>query len=302
MTIALIAGTGGLPPHLAGSLKAAGNAPLICEMEGFASSIAGGFKRLSFRIETLGSFLNELKKLDVTQICMAGAVSRPKVDPVLIDAATAPLVPRLSAAMAKGDDGTLREIVALFEEWGFEVVGAHELAPELLPNVGVLTQVAPLDIETEVAVARKALDRMGRADIGQAVVVRDGTILASEDDRGTAAMLNSLCQPSSPNGFMPNDTSTVLGVAISAVGIAAGAAFADTATRGPAEGGVLYKAPKPDQILTADMPLIGPETAMQAAEAGLAGIVIPSGVVMVLDLPQVLAILDAQGMFLWVTP
>ena len=41
---------------------------------------------------------------------------------------------------------------------------------------------------------------------------------------------------------------------------------------------------------------------MPAAEAGLTGIVIPSGVVMVLDLPQVVAILDAEKMFLWVTP
>ena len=50
------------------------------------------------------------------------------------------------------------------------------------------------------------------------------------------------------------------------------------------------------------MPLIGPDTAMKAADAGLSGIVISSGGVMVLDLPQVVAILDAQGMFLWVHP
>ena len=60
MSIALIAGTGGLPPHLAGSLLVSGRAPIICEMRGFASEIEGEFARVGFRIETLGTFLETL--------------------------------------------------------------------------------------------------------------------------------------------------------------------------------------------------------------------------------------------------
>ena len=64
----------------------------------------------------------------------------------------------------------------------------------------------------------------------------------------------------------------------------------------------MFKAPKPNQNMRVDMPLIGPETALQAADAGLAGIVIPKGGVLVLDLPQVVVTLDANGLYLWVTP
>jgi DUF1009 family protein len=41
---------------------------------------------------------------------------------------------------------------------------------------------------------------------------------------------------------------------------------------------------------------------MLAAKAGLAGIVIEAGGVMVLDLAAVIETLNAHGMFLWVRP
>ncbi|MCW1950861.1 MAG: UDP-2,3-diacylglucosamine diphosphatase LpxI [Octadecabacter sp.] len=303
MTIALIAGTGGLPPHLAGSLLVQGRTPIICEMHGFPSEIKGEFERVGFRIETLGTFLDTLKSLSVTEVCMAGAVQRPDVDPSAIDPATAPLVPRLIAAMAKGDDGTLREIVAIFEEHGFAVVGAHEVAPELLPMAGVHTKNAPPDMPRELAAAQTALGAMGRADQGQAMLLKDGTVLAVEDARGTAAMLHDFCPPLDARGEVFDPISFVAETVSDAVQDVAGfISGKQDEIASNADGAVLYKAPKPDQLLVADMPLIGPDTAMQAAEAGLAGIVVPSGVVMVLDLPQVVAILNAQGMFLWVTP
>lgn len=303
MTIALIAGTGGLPPHLAGSLMVQGRTPIICEMRGFPSEIEGEFERIGFRIETLGIFLETLKSLGVTEVCMAGAVQRPNVDPNAIDPATAPLVPRLMAAMAKGDDGTLREIVAIFEEHGFALVGAHEVAPDLLPMAGVHTKTPPPDLTRERAAAEAALTKMGLADQGQAMLLNDGAVLAVEDARGTAAMLQDFCATLDERGEASDPISFVVETVNDAV-----EDVADWITGKPdenvitADGAVLFKAPKPDQLLVADMPLIGPDTAMQAAEAGLAGIVIPSDKVMVLDLPQVVAILDAQKMFLWVTP
>ncbi|AGI67993.1 DUF1009-family protein [Octadecabacter antarcticus 307] len=266
MTFALIAGLGGLPTALAATLRAQGRTVIICEMRGFVSEVDGDFHRIAFSFETLGTFLAALKTAGVTDVCMAGAVQRPKVDPSLIDGATLPLVPRLMAAMAKGDNGTLSAIVALFEEQGFAVVGAHDIAPELLPMSGVHTQVAPPNFTTGIAAAQVALADMGQLDQGQAVLLRRSHVIAREDDRGTAAMLD------------------------------------DLQTRGNGAGVTLFKAPKPNQNMRVDMPLIGPDTALQAAEAGLAGIVITHGGVMVLDLPEVISILDAHAMFLWVKP
>jgi DUF1009 family protein len=298
MTVALIAGTGGLPPHIAGSLMVQGRVPIICEMRGFPSKIKGEFTRIPFRIETLGSFLKTLTSLGVTQVCMAGAVQRPDIDPSAIDPETAPLVPRLMAAMAKGDDGTLREIITVFEEYGFTILGAHQIAPDLMPMTGVHTKASPPDLTAALDAARIALADMARADQGQAMLLRDGGVIAREDARGTAAMLQDFCNPVETDSIVDE----LFGVFGEAIGGIADWLSGQDYTRAPGANAVLFKAPKPNQNMLADMPLIGPDTAMKAADAGLSGIVISSGCVMVLDLPQVVAILDAQGMFLWVHP
>lgn len=296
--LALVAGQGGLPPHLARVLADRGEPPLICEMAPFSSEVAGGFQRLSFRLETLGRFLATLVERGVTQVCLAGAVRRPEVDPTRIDALTAPLVPRLTAAMALGDDGTLREIIAIIEDHGLAVVGAHQVDPDLVPPEGLVCGTLPAGIEADQAAARAALAEMGRADRGQAVVVAGGRVIAREDARGTAAMLADLAG-GTPPPLNAEDAWDTLASPFTAV--------ADWFTgqqppRPDPAGGVLFKAPKPGQELRADMPLIGPETADQVVRAGLAGIVVQAGGVMVLDRPRVIARLAQAGLFLQVAP
>ena len=63
---------------------------------------------------------------------------------------------------------------------------------------------------------------------------------------------------------------------------------------------MLYKAPKAGQERRIDLPVIGPETMAQAAQAGLAGVAIVQGGVVALDLPDVIAEADRLGLFLWV--
>ena len=63
-------------------------------------------------------------------------------------------------------------------------------------------------------------------------------------------------------------------------------------------GGVLVKRPKPGQDLRVDMPSIGPETLRGAARAGLAGVAIAAGAVLVLDRAATLAAAEEAGLFL----
>ena len=65
---------------------------------------------------------------------------------------------------------------------------------------------------------------------------------------------------------------------------------------------MFVKAAKPGQDLRSDMPVIGPETAEAVISAGLAGIAILAGQVMVIDREQVLDRLNAAKRFLWVCP
>ena len=63
--------------------------------------------------------------------------------------------------------------------------------------------------------------------------------------------------------------------------------------------GVLAKGPKPGQELRVDMPAIGPRTVEQAAAAGLAGVVVEAGGVLVLDRAEAIRAADAVGCALY---
>ncbi len=105
--LALIAGTGDLPPALVARLP---ERPLICALDGFRPALTPD---ITFRMEQLGSFLETLVQRGVTEVCLAGAIKRPAIDPTAIDEATKPLVPRIMQAIAQGDDGALRVVIAL---------------------------------------------------------------------------------------------------------------------------------------------------------------------------------------------
>jgi UDP-2,3-diacylglucosamine hydrolase len=63
--------------------------------------------------------------------------------------------------------------------------------------------------------------------------------------------------------------------------------------------GVLVKRPKPGQDLRFDLPAIGPNTIELAAEAGLAGIAIEAGSVLVAGLEELVEKADKTGLFLY---
>ncbi len=258
--LALIAGTGALPTQVAAELS---ERPVICAMEGFLPDDLTA--DVVFPIEQLGSFVADMRERGVTEICLAGAVQRPPINPSRIDAATMPLVPILQKAIQAGDDGALRAVIQIFEDAGLQVRAAHEIAPGLLPPLGCPTEAQPS--ETDLSDADRAagiLRAMGAADVGQACAVSKGQAVAIEGIFGTAWMLQSLTQ------------------------------------RPDAGGGILFKAPKTDQDRRADLPAIGPDTVTGAVAAGLSGIVIEKDGVIVLQRDRVVADCNRLGLFLYV--
>ena len=199
----------------------------------------------------MGALFGALKAHGVTEVVMAGAMSRPPLDPAAFDPVMQALAPRLMVAMQGGDDALLRVVIEIFEEQGFTVRGAHEIDPELTAQSGVLAG-APLTQRqrSDAQRAQAILAALSERDVGQGAVVEGGLCLGIETLQGTDAMLDFVAR---------------------------------TPPHLRSAGGVLVKAPKADQDLRVDMPTIGPATLKAADKAGLSAIVVAAQRVIVLE-------------------
>ncbi|XDA99720.1 UDP-2,3-diacylglucosamine diphosphatase LpxI [Sulfitobacter sp. LCG007] len=257
--LALIAGSGDLPARVAAALD---RPPLVCAM---AAHVPDGLAPdIVFRIEKFGSFLKDLRKRGVTEVCLCGAIVRPRVDLKAIDLATLPLVPLMQKGLRAGDDGALRTVLDIFEQKGFSVRAAQDLVPSLLAPPGVLSRAQPDDaMRADVARAIAVLDALAPLDVGQGCVVGAGQVAGIETLGGTDHMLAHLPE------------------------------------RARKLRAVLVKRPKRGQDRRVDLPTVGPATLDAIAAAGLAGLVIDAGDVILLDREDAVARADAQGLVLW---
>lgn len=265
--LAIIAGAGDLPRLLAEHCAATGRPHLVVGFEDIPLPWApADTPRVPF--ERIGRLFRILRRAGCRHVVMAGIIHRPRLRLWRFDLMAWRLAARVLPMIWRGDDQTLRAIAAIFEEEGMVVEGAHEVRADLLLTEGVHTRARPdRQARSDAARAAEIVAALGAADVGQGAVVAHGVCLGLESIQGTDAMLAFVAETAAPF------------------------------RRGP--GGVLYKAPKPGQDRRLDLPVIGPGTVAAAARAGLAGIVVEAGGVMVLDRDATLAAADAAGLFIW---
>lgn len=264
MSLAVIAGSGELPVRLVDETDA-----IWVKLNNVHTDIHSE-PEITAQFERLGDLFSNLKAAGVQQICFAGAMGRPKLDPSLFDAATLKLMPRLVPLLQSGDDALLRGVIEIFEENGFSVRAPHDLLPGLLVEIGVLTRAHPDARDKQDALkGREILQTLSAHDIGQGCVVCSGQVLGIEALYGTDAMLDSIAQLRQ--------------------------------SRQPSVNGVFVKRAKDGQDLRIDLPTIGPDTVDKAVKADLSAICLQAGYVQILDRKEVLDRADAAGLVIWAT-
>ena len=266
--LGLIAGGGDLPVHVAEACGADGRLGAVVALKGFADP--ADFPDATVRgVAKIGAVIEDLRAGRCDAVCFAGIVTRPDFNALQPDLKGMSLLPRVIAAAAKGDDALLRFMVTLFEEEGFAVVGAHDVAESLLAAPGPVGAVAPDDqVRDDIDKAMRIAGEVGRLDIGQGAVVCDGLVLAVEAQEGTDAMLERVAGLPRPLRGAPE-----------------------------ARKGVSAKRAKPIQERRVDLPVVGVSTVERAAAAGLAGVAVESGGAMVLGRDAVARAADAAGLF-----
>lgn len=269
--LAILAGGGSVPGIVAAAAIRAGRPVLVIGIAGEADASIEAFPHRWVGWGDVGRLLASLKAHRSHDLVLVGRIgSRPDYLGMKLDRAGAMVRPAILRIFAGGDNLVLLGAVRLFESRGFRIVGAHEVARELVAPPGWLTRAAaePRDLrDGEAALA--AAKAIGSLDIGQAAVAVGGRVVALEGAEGTDGMLERVA-----------------------------ALRASGRIRWQGRAGALGKCAKPHQDLRVDMPTIGPQTIRAVAAAGLAGIVVEAGRVMLAEREETLRIANAHGLFL----
>lgn len=263
--LGILAGGGFLPKAVIESCQKSDRPFHVIAFDGHTPpSLVESLPHSWVRLGAAGQTVKILHDQGVKDLVMAGSIKRPSLFQLRPDLWAFKFFMK-TGARSKGDDGLLRNLItALEKNEGFNIIGAEQLVQHLLIEEGEqgLVSASPQDMD-DIKMAIQAALKLGAADLGQAVVVRNGQIIAKEDKDGTDAMLLRLFKQA------PQQRS-----------------------------GVLVKMPKPGQERRADLPAIGPETIINVERAGLSGVALETGGGFVLDRDKVIQLLNENTLFL----
>jgi DUF1009 family protein len=215
------------------------------------------------KIGEAGKILKTFKNNGVKNVVLAGGIKRPSFKTLIPDWEGVKIVAKL-AAKSMGDDGVFRIAIDEIEKRGFKVVGIEDVVPGMMFAEGIYGKIKPsaedmTDINRGITVAKA----LGAVDVGQAVVVQEGRVLAVEAVEGTDMMLSR-------------------------------AATVKQAGKAP----VMVKIRKPGQELRVDMPAMGLLTIEQLKKYGIKGIAVEAGGILLIEREAVIKQADEAGIFI----
>jgi DUF1009 family protein len=268
--LALICGGGSLPLAVADIVAAHGRRVLLFPLRGAADGRAYAERPHHWiHLGQFGKFARIARAAGCRDLVLIGSLVRPSLWQIRPDWHALRAMPQIARAFRGGDDHLLSNIARLVEERGFRLLGAHEVAPDILVPEGTLGQVKPSGKDREdIAFGLDYLRAAGPFDVGQAVVVAGRHVLAVEAAEGTDQMLARVAELRR-NGRL----------------------------RSRAAAGVLVKAAKPGQDLRFDLPSIGPQTVEGIAAAGLLGMAVVAGSTIIAEPERLIQTADRANVF-----
>lgn len=269
--VGLIAAGGAMPFAVAESLLARGITPILFAIRGACDPKAlQRFRHHWISIGQIGRAKKLLRAEGCRDVVFIGALVRPALSEIRIDLGTLRVLGDIWDSFRGGDDHLLSGIGRIFERDGFRMRGIKDVAPDLLMPEGCLTRTTPdATASSDIARGREVLRALGPFDIGQAVVVIDGHVVAVEDIEGTDGLLARVARLREAGRI-----------------------------RAKPGRGVLVKAPKSSQDLRFDLPAVGAKTIEGAARAGLAGIAVIAGHTLAADSQAMIEAADRAGLFI----
>ena len=270
--LAIICGYGQMPIEIAQGASKAGRNPYLVGIEGEAEPNIADYPHEIMAWGQIGKLFKLLKQYGIDQVVFAGGVrKRPDLLKLKLDLVAIMSLPQVLTFMLGGDNTVLSGTIKLFEKRGIEIVGPHQIAPQLLAQKGSIAGRKPgsAGLRT-IKLGFSACKALGAFDIGQASVAEAGRVVALEGVEGTDAMLERI-------------------VSMRQIG------------KMPLEGqhGVLVKTMKPGQDIRVDLPAIGPNTIKGIVRAGLKGIALEADRSIILEREATIQAAKKAGIFIY---
>lgn len=255
--IGLIAGSGRFPMLFAQRAALQGvRVVAVAHRDETAPELAGHVDHITWiRAGEVGALIDALKAAGVTRAVMVGGIAKPRLfEEFHPDARALALLARVGVLR---DDLLLRGLAAELEQDGITVVESTLFLGDIVPRPGILGRRAPSEREwSDIRFGMRAAKEIGRFDIGQSVVIRNGAVVAVEGIEGTDATIRR----------------------------------AGTLVRGEI---VVVKVCKPTQDTRFDLPAVGPQTVRTMGEIGGRALAVEAGRTVMLDREELLAVADA---------
>ena len=218
--------------------------------------------RYSYRISIgqFGKILKLIRDKKCNKVIFAGKINKPKFSQLKLDITGIYYIPRIIKAAKKGDAAILKDLIKILSLEKIKVISSIYFNPELSLKKGNYSKIKPnkLDI-ISIRKGKSYFEKNNNLDHIQALVVKDGKIIAKEGREGTKKMLSKL---------------------------------------GKIIDGILIKLPKKKQDLRMDLPTIGLQTLKDIKKHGLKGIVLKSKKNIFLDKKKVIAFANKNKIFI----
>ena len=192
-------------------------------------------------IGQFGKIIKILKDNKCKKVLFAGKVKKPNFSRLKLDLKGVYYIPRIIKSSKLGDAAILKEIIKILKQEKITTISSLNFNPELTLKKGNYSTTKPnREDKIDIKKAIRTLNRLGKYNFSQGVVVRNKKVVAIERNDGTQKMLKRCKSKKFKNK------------------------------------GLLVKFPKKKQDLRIDLPTVGLKTLKQCKSAGLKGIVLKS--------------------------
>ena len=214
-------------------------------------------------IGQFGKIIKIFKKNKCKKVLFAGKVKKPNFSKLRLDFKGIYYIPRIIKRSKLGDAAILKEIIKILGQERINTISSLTFNPELTLKKGNYSKTKPSrEDKIDITKAITTLNRLGKYNFSQGVVVRNKKVVAIEGKGGTDKMLKKCKSKKFRNK------------------------------------GILVKFPKKKQDLRIDLPTAGLKTLTQCKFAGLKGIVLKSKKNVFLERKKCISFANKNKMFI----